>query len=86
MCHAVPSPIMCVMTESDEIARLHDEENRAQFAINKKEHEMEAVERAMERELKAFEEDERAAVRRIDEERRREHFKSSGDESADDSP
>jgi hypothetical protein len=57
----------------EETARRHDAENREHYAIRREERHLEAVERVLERELKAFEADERAAIARIEAEWRREH-------------
>jgi hypothetical protein len=62
------------MVDRDEQARRHDEENRAEFAIRRQEKEMESVERALERELKAFEADEEKTKRRISDQWRSEHW------------
>jgi hypothetical protein len=53
---------------------LHDEENRAEFAIRRAELKMEAEEREMERAMRAFEEDADQAKRFIEAEWRREHW------------
>ena len=58
----------------DDIARLHDEENRAEFAIRRTELEMEAEEREMNRAMRAFEQDADQAKRFIKAEWRREHW------------
>ena len=62
------------MLTREQRARLHDEENRSQFAIRREERKMEAVEEARERELKAFERDEEETKARISAEWRREHW------------
>ncbi len=53
---------------------MHDEENRAEFAIRHEEERMAEVERALERELKEFEKDEEQTKRRIMDQWRREHW------------
>jgi hypothetical protein len=58
----------------DELARVRDEANRAEFAIRREEQRMTEVERALEREMQAFEADELETERRIDAWRRREHW------------
>jgi aminoglycoside phosphotransferase (APT) family kinase protein len=62
------------MLEREEIARLHDEENREEFAIRRGLTSMEAEEREMERAMKAFEEDADQAKRLIQAEWRKEHW------------
>ncbi len=59
--------------EREELAQLHDEENRAEFAIRKEEREMAAEEEELEHEMKEFEEEEARAKRRIEAELRAEH-------------
>jgi hypothetical protein len=54
------------MNEGDEeLVRLRDEGHRADHAVARAVHEMETVEQALERELKAFERDEEARQHRI---------------------
>jgi hypothetical protein len=62
------------MAESQRLARLHDEEHRAEFAIKRRERAMLEEEREMERAMRAFEEEEELAKRQIGEEWRREHW------------
>ena len=61
------------MANSDELARLRNEEHRLEFAVRKSAREMDAVERTLERRLREFERDERATKQSIEAEWRREH-------------
>jgi hypothetical protein len=69
----IRATILSVLTR-DDIARLHDEENRAEFALRRRESEMQAEEREMERAIRAFEEDADQAKRFVTAEWRREHW------------
>jgi hypothetical protein len=62
------------MLTREQRAHLHDAENRGEFAIRRREREMEAVEDALEREMRAFERDEAETKARIAAEWRREHW------------
>lgn len=62
------------MAERDDIARVHDAENRQEFAIRRRLIAMAAEEREMERAMRAFEEDADQAKRFIKAECRREHW------------
>ena len=62
------------MLEREDAARLHDEENRAGFAIRRREKAMAAEEREMERAMEAFEEDADQIKRHIEAEWRKEHW------------
>jgi hypothetical protein len=53
------------MQGNEELVRLRDEANRADHAVARAVHEMEAVEQALERRLKEFERDEEERARRI---------------------
>lgn len=66
--------MILAMPEGDDMARLHDEENRAEFAIRRRLSAMAAEEREMERAMRAFEEDADQAKRSIKAEQRREHW------------
>jgi hypothetical protein len=61
------------MANSDELARLRNEEHQLEFAVRKSAREMDAVERTLERRLREFERDERATKQSIEAEWRREH-------------
>ena len=61
------------MAESDELARLRNEEHRLEFDVLKRTREMDAVERTLERRLRDFERDERSTKQSIEAEWRREH-------------
>jgi hypothetical protein len=62
------------MAERDEIARLRDEESRAQSAMRRRLSAMAEEEREMERAIRAFEKDADQAKRFIKDEWRREHW------------
>jgi hypothetical protein len=62
------------MSQREDIARLHYEENRAQATIRNRLNAMAEEEREMERAMKAFEEDADQAKRFIKAEWRREHW------------
>jgi hypothetical protein len=62
------------MLTPEERARMRDAENRGEFAIRKQARQMEAVEDALEREMRAFERDEAETKARIAAEWRREHW------------
>jgi len=62
------------MSERDEQAKLHDEENRAEFAIRREEAEMAAEEHRLERKMEDFEKAEAQAKRNIEAELRDEHW------------
>jgi len=62
------------MSERDEQAHLHDEENRAKLAIRREEAAMAAEARRLEREMEDFEKHEAQAKRNIEDELRREHW------------
>ena len=62
------------MNESEELARLHDEEHRDEFALRRAERRMAAQERELEREMEVLEQDEERAERDIEDELRREHM------------
>ncbi len=62
------------MTERDEQAKLHDEENRAEFAIRREEAAMADDERRLEREMEDYDKREEEAKRHIEAELRKEHW------------
>ena len=62
------------MTERDEQAQLHDEENRAEFAIRREEAAMAAEEGRLEHQLEDVERAEAQAKQRIAAELREEHW------------
>jgi len=62
------------MTERDEQAKLHDEENRAEFAIRREEADIAAEERELKRRMEEFEKAEEHAKRSIEDELRKEHW------------
>jgi hypothetical protein len=62
------------MSEREDKARLHDQENREEVAIRRRLNAMAAEEREMELAMKAFEEDADQAKRFIKAEWRREHW------------
>jgi len=61
------------MPDRDEQAHLHNEENRAEFAIRKSKAQLAAEERRLELEMEEFEKAEEQTKRRIEGEWRREH-------------
>ena len=62
------------MTERDEQAKLHDQENRADFAIRREEAAMDVEARRLEQQMKEFEQEEAQAKRDIEAELRKEHW------------
>ncbi len=70
----MPRATIRAMDESDDLARLHDEENRDEFAIREAERRMVSEEQEMEREMKEFEDAEERSERQIEEELRQEHW------------
>jgi len=62
------------MADSDELARLRNEEHRLEFAVRKSAREMDAVERTLERRLREFEHDEAETKHALEAEFRREHL------------
>ncbi len=62
------------MRDRRDIARMHDEENRSEFAISRRLRAMAAEEREMERAMREFEEDADQAKRLIKAELRTEHW------------
>lgn len=62
------------MTERDEQAKLHDEENRAEFATRRQEAAMAGEERRLEHEMEDLEKAQTHAKRQIEAEVREEHW------------
>ena len=62
------------MHDRDELARLEDEENRAEFAIRREEEAMAAEEQRLEQEMKDFEAAEERTKKAIEAELREEHW------------
>ena len=72
-CKSTPAADHLGMAESDELARLRNEEHRLEFDVRKRTSEMDAVERTLARRLREFERDEQATKQSIEAEWRREH-------------